>query len=82
MLKATSSRAGGCRVEGEGSIMEQLNDLLNIIQSVYNSMLRIDKPTARMFRAMLVASLLPPRQQGLGAYQRRGVYHRQARRGR
>lgn len=60
MLKATSSRNGGCRVDGEGSIMEQLNDLLNIIQSMNNSMLRISKPTARMFRAMLIAHLLPP----------------------
>ena len=33
MLKATSSRNGGCQVEGEGSIMEQLNDLPNIIIS-------------------------------------------------
>ena len=40
--------------------MEQLNDLLNIIQSLHNSMLRIGKPTARMFRAMLIAHLLPP----------------------
>ena len=81
MLKATSSRNGGCQVEGEGSIMEQLNDLLNIIQSMNNSMLRISKPTARMFRAMLIAHLLPPRFQGLGACQRRGVHHRQAQRG-
>ena len=36
MLKATSSRNGGCQVEGEGSIMEQLSDLLNIIQSMHN----------------------------------------------
>lgn len=82
MLKATSSRTGGCQVEGEGSIAEQLNDLLNIIQSMHNSMLRIGKPTARMFRAALIAHLLPPRQQDLGACQRRGVYHRQAQRGR
>ena len=60
MLKATSSRNGGCQVEGEGSIMEQLNDLLNIIQSMHNSMLRIGKPTARVFRAALIAHLLPP----------------------
>ena len=60
MLKATSSRNGGCQVEGEGSIMEQLNDLLNIIQSMHNSMLRIGKPTARVFRAVLIANLLPP----------------------
>lgn len=81
MLKATSSRDSGCQVEGEGSIMEQLNDLLNIIQSMHNSMLRIGKPTARVFRAVLIANLLPPRLQGLGACQRRGVYHRQAQRG-
>lgn len=60
MLKATSSRNGGCQVEGEGSIMEQLNDLLNIIRSMNNSMLRLGKPTARMFRALLIAHLLPP----------------------
>ena len=81
MLKATSSRNGGCQVEGEGSIMEQLNDLLNIIQSMHNSMLRIGKPTAIAFRAALIAHLLPPRLQGLGACQWRGVYHRQAQRG-
>ena len=60
MLKVTSSRNGGCQVEGEGSIMEQLNDLLNIIQSMNTSMLRISKPAARMFRAMLIAHLLSP----------------------
>jgi hypothetical protein len=60
MLKATSSRNGGCQVEGEGSIMEQLNDLLNIIRSLHNSMLRIGKPTAGMFRAMLIAHLAAP----------------------
>lgn len=60
MLKATSSRNGGCQVEGEGSIVEQLNDLLNIIQSLHNSMLRIGKPTARAFRAALIAHLIPP----------------------
>ena len=60
MLKATSSRNGGCQVEGEGSIAEQINDLLNIIQSLHGSMLRIGKPTAGMFRAMLIAHLLPP----------------------
>ena len=54
------SRTGGCRVEGEGSITEQLNDLLNIIQSLHSSMLRLGKPTARMFRAALIAHLLPP----------------------
>ena len=59
MLKATSSRNGGCRVEGDGSITEQLNDLLNIIRGVHNSMLRISEPTARMFRVMLIAHLLP-----------------------
>jgi hypothetical protein len=60
MLKATSSRTGGCQVDGEGSIAEQLNDLLNIIQSVHNSMLRIGEPTARAFRAMLISHLLHP----------------------
>lgn len=81
MLKATSSRTGGCRVEGDGSIQEQLNDLLNIIQSLHTSMLRIGEPAARMFRALLIAHLLPPRFQGLGVYERRGLHHCQAQRG-
>ena len=59
MLKATSSREGGCRVEGEGSIMEPLNDLLNIIQSVHNSFLRIGKDHARAFQLALILALSP-----------------------
>ena len=59
MLKATSSREGGCRVEGDGSIMEQLNDLLNIIQGVHNSFLRIDEDCARAFRFSLSLALGP-----------------------
>lgn len=61
MLKATSSREGGCRVEGEGSMMEQLNDLLNIIQSVHNSFLRIGKGPARAFQFALILALSPGR---------------------
>ena len=57
MLKATSSREGGCRVEGDGSMMEQLNDLLNIIQSVHNSFLRIGEGPARAFQFALILAL-------------------------
>ena len=60
MLKATSSRTGGCQVEGEGSAREQLNDLLNIIRSLHSSIMRASEPAARMFRVMLIAHLLPP----------------------
>ena len=59
MLKATSSRGGGCRVEGEGSMMEQLNDLLNIIQSVHNSFLRIGEDYAKAFQFALILALTP-----------------------
>lgn len=59
MLKATSSRESGCRVEGDGSMMEQLNDLLNIIQSVHNSFLRVGKNHARAFQLALILALDP-----------------------
>lgn len=59
MLKATSSRESGCQVEGDGSMMEQLNDLLNIIRSVYNSFLRIGKDHARAFQLALLLALSP-----------------------
>lgn len=59
MLKATSSREGGCRVEGDGSMMEQLNDLLNIIQSVHNSFLRIGEDYAKAFQLALLLALVP-----------------------
>lgn len=59
MVKAESSREGGCKVEGCGSMPEQLNDLLNIIGSLYTGFVRADAGLASAFRLLLLLHLTP-----------------------
>lgn len=58
MIKATSSRESGCQVEGSGSCVEQVNDLLNIIGGVHRSMRRANEGLASVFQKLLILNLL------------------------
>ena len=61
MIKAETGRGRGVKVIAAGSALEMVGDVLNIIQAIYCSMLKLHggEQQAEMFRCQLAIGLRP-----------------------